>query len=75
MFALMDRVSAIEGLEPKGEIPQAEKGDAGTIEFVDVKFFYPFRPEIMVLKGINFKITAGPRDVVFVERWTTELLG
>ena len=47
MFKLMDRESLIEGLEPKGDAPQSL--DAGTIEFKDVKFFYPFRPEIQVL--------------------------
>jgi len=57
MFKLMDRESQIEGLEPKGDSPQ--KLDAGIIEFKDVKFFYPFRPEIQVLKGINFKISSG----------------
>ena len=46
MFKLMDRESLIEGLEPKGDAPQSL--DAGTIEFKDVKFFYPFRPEIQV---------------------------
>eukprot|EP00435_Cladocopium_sp_Y103_P059194 s354_g21.t1 len=57
MFKLIDRVSLIEGLNPTGNAP--DKLDAGTIEFVDVKFFYPFRPEIQVLKGITFKISAG----------------
>ncbi|OLQ10644.1 Multidrug resistance protein 1 [Symbiodinium microadriaticum] len=57
MFKLLDRVSKIDGLEPKGEIPS--KLDAGTIEFEAVKFFYPFRPEVQVLKGVNFKIQAG----------------
>lgn len=57
MFKLIDRVSQIEGLQPKGDTPQ--KLDAGTIEFQDVKFYYPFRPEIQVLKGITFKISAG----------------
>eukprot|EP00434_Breviolum_minutum_P013893 symbB.v1.2.012251.t1/scaffold843.1/size158467/2 len=57
MFKLMDRESQIEGLEPKGDSPP--KLDAGIIEFKDVKFFYPFRPEIQVLKGINFKISSG----------------
>ncbi|CAK9118150.1 unnamed protein product [Durusdinium trenchii] len=57
MFKLMDRQSQIEGLDPKGDSP--EKLDAGIIEFKEVKFFYPFRPEIQVLKGINFRITTG----------------
>eukprot|EP00435_Cladocopium_sp_Y103_P003448 s4310_g1.t1 len=57
MFQLMDRASLIEGLEPTGETPEAL--DAGTIEFADVKFFYPFRPAIQVLKGISFRILRG----------------
>jgi len=58
MFQLMDRRSTIEGLEPTGDVPN-EKLDAGTIEFEDVKFFYPFRPSIQVLKGIHFRIATG----------------
>mmetsp|Transcript_37903 Transcript_37903/g.84730 ORF Transcript_37903/g.84730 Transcript_37903/m.84730 type:complete len:699 (-) Transcript_37903:43-2139(-) len=57
MFKLMDRQSLIDGLEPTGENPKGLK--AGQIEFQDVKFFYPFRPEIQVLKGITFSISAG----------------
>ncbi|CAE7381505.1 ABCB1, partial [Symbiodinium pilosum] len=57
MFQLMDRVSAIDGLEPVGETPKELQ--AGQIEFSDVKFFYPFRPEVQVLKGITFRISAG----------------
>jgi len=57
MFKLMDRQSAIDGLEPVGDTPKTL--EAGQIEFQDVKFFYPFRPEVQVLKGITFKITAG----------------
>jgi len=57
MFQLMDRVSAIDGLEPTGETPK--QLEAGQIEFRDVKFFYPFRPEVQVLKGITFSISAG----------------
>mmetsp|Transcript_56745 Transcript_56745/g.106497 ORF Transcript_56745/g.106497 Transcript_56745/m.106497 type:complete len:270 (-) Transcript_56745:90-899(-) len=53
----MDRVSAIDGLEPKGDAPKELQ--AGKIEFQDVKFFYPFRPEVQVLKGITFSISAG----------------
>ncbi|CAE7810872.1 ABCB1, partial [Symbiodinium necroappetens] len=57
MFQLMDRVSAIDGLEPTGDTPK--QLEAGQIEFRDVKFFYPFRPEIQVLKGITFSISQG----------------
>lgn len=32
---------------------------AGTIELRDVKFNYPNRPDVPVLKGINIKVEAG----------------
>ncbi|CAK9090245.1 ATP-dependent translocase ABCB1 (ATP-binding cassette sub-family B member 1) (Multidrug resistance protein 1) (P-glycoprotein 1) (Phospholipid transporter ABCB1) (CD antigen CD243) [Durusdinium trenchii] len=60
MFKLLDRASKIDGMEPKGEVPSGPTAlEAGTIEFDQVKFFYPFRPEIQVLKGVNFKIRKG----------------
>lgn len=57
MFKLLDRQSKINGLEPAGETPNAL--EVSCIEFVDVKFFYPFRPQVQVLKGVSFKITKG----------------
>jgi len=57
MFQLLDRVSLIDGLEPKGETPQ--RLEAGHIQFVDVNFFYPFRPQVQVLKGVSFEIKPG----------------
>ena len=64
MFKLMDRQSLIEGLHPKGESP--EKLDPGTIEFEEVKFFYPFRPEIQVgsKRKESQKIQDGPKTKV-----------
>ena len=32
---------------------------AGTVEFRDVKFNYPTRPDVPVLKGINISVAAG----------------
>lgn len=31
----------------------------GTIEFTNVKFSYPLRPHITVLKGLNLSVKAG----------------
>jgi ABC-type multidrug transport system fused ATPase/permease subunit len=65
MFKLMDRETLINGLEPKGTTPDwaadanASQGNSGQIEFENVKFFYPFRKDVTVLKGVNFKIQAG----------------
>lgn len=57
MFKLLDRASKIEGLEPKGTVPS--EINAGRIEFFDVKFFYPFRAQVQVLKGMSFTILPG----------------
>jgi len=59
IFQLLDRPSKIDGLEPDGEEPKWEKADAGEIEFKNVKFSYPFRAEVQVLKGVTFQIQAG----------------
>lgn len=63
MFQLMDRDSLIDGLDPTGTKPNwpadSTKANAGQIEFENVKFFYPFRKDVVVLKGVNFKIEAG----------------
>mmetsp|Transcript_30535 Transcript_30535/g.54595 ORF Transcript_30535/g.54595 Transcript_30535/m.54595 type:complete len:1272 (-) Transcript_30535:403-4218(-) len=57
MFKLLDRRSKIEGLEPMGETPV--EIEAGLIEFRDVHFHYPFRPQVQVLKGVSFTIQPG----------------
>jgi len=62
MFQLMDRESLIDGLNPVGEVPawaETAKAEAGAIEFRDVEFFYPFRADVQVLKGVNFSVHSG----------------
>jgi ATP-binding cassette subfamily B (MDR/TAP) protein 1 len=63
MFELMDRNSLIDGLDPEGAQPswpeEANKTNAGQIEFENVQFFYPFRADVVVLKGVSFKIQSG----------------
>jgi len=59
MFQLLDRQTLINGLHPDGEEPEMPKADAGEIEFQNVQFYYPFRPEVQVLKGVSFQIKAG----------------
>lgn len=61
MFKILDRQSKIDGMNPTGQTPEMPSMEAGTIEFVDVQFHYPFRPEVKVLKGVNFKVKAGQR--------------
>mmetsp|Transcript_113154 Transcript_113154/g.205802 ORF Transcript_113154/g.205802 Transcript_113154/m.205802 type:complete len:1316 (-) Transcript_113154:105-4052(-) len=58
MFKLLDRESKIDGLSDEiGMKPQ--NLDAGIIEFDNVAFRYPFRPDVIVLRGVTFKIASG----------------
>ncbi|CAE7361167.1 ABCB1, partial [Symbiodinium sp. KB8] len=56
VFRLIDQVSKIDATRPTGHIESI--GD-GNIEFKDVYFWYPHRPEVRVLKKLNFKIEKG----------------
>eukprot|EP00403_Amphidinium_massartii_P018274 CAMPEP_0178429642 /NCGR_PEP_ID=MMETSP0689_2-20121128/30907_1 /TAXON_ID=160604 /ORGANISM="Amphidinium massartii, Strain CS-259" /LENGTH=1274 /DNA_ID=CAMNT_0020051469 /DNA_START=66 /DNA_END=3890 /DNA_ORIENTATION=- len=60
MFKLLDRESKIDSWEPKGGTPTFQNPmQAGEIEFQEVRFRYPFRPDVEVLKGMNFKVMQG----------------
>lgn len=56
IFEILDTKSAIDVFESKGKKPGNFKGD---IEFENVHFSYPTRPEAKILKGLNLKIPAG----------------
>lgn len=55
MFELMDRKPLINGLEPDGKTPEGMI-KVGQIEFRNVCFFYPFRPDVQVLQGLSFQV-------------------
>mmetsp|Transcript_37102 Transcript_37102/g.89268 ORF Transcript_37102/g.89268 Transcript_37102/m.89268 type:complete len:505 (-) Transcript_37102:80-1594(-) len=57
LFKLLDRESEIDGLTPTGTIPTCK--NVGTVEFEQVKFAYPFRAEVQVLKSVTFKVSHG----------------
>ncbi|CAE7732669.1 ABCB1 [Symbiodinium pilosum] len=56
VFRLIDQVSKIDATQPTGHIESL--GD-GSLEFKDVYFWYPHRPEVCVLKKLNFTIQKG----------------
>ena len=56
VFRLIDQVSKIDATEPTGHIESI--GD-GSIEFKDVYFRYPHRPDAKVLQKLNFTIEKG----------------
>lgn len=56
IFEMIDRVPAIDSEDEKGKILSYVRGD---IEFKDVDFYYPTRPENVILQGLNMKVKAG----------------
>ena len=56
VFRLIDQESQIDATRPSGRIETI--GD-GRIRFRDVQFWYPHRPEVRVLKTLNFTIEKG----------------
>lgn len=56
VFALLDRASAIDPLSAVGERPAALQG---ALEFKDVTFAYPTRPDHAVLRGLSLRVPAG----------------
>ncbi|ETE63392.1 Multidrug resistance protein 1, partial [Ophiophagus hannah] len=56
IFHLLDRKPAIDSYSEEGE--KLEKFE-GNIEFKDIHFAYPTRPEVQVLQGLNVKINKG----------------
>lgn len=62
IFRLIDRESKVDAMSPSGS--QRNLGN-GTIEFDNVFFTYPHRPELRVLKGLSWKASPG-QSVAFV---------
>ncbi|KAM9973614.1 hypothetical protein ACTFIW_010724 [Dictyostelium discoideum] len=58
IFSLIDRVSEIDPFENKGQTLPEFKGD---IEFKDIKFSYPSRPNKAVFQGFNLVIPHGKK--------------
>lgn len=62
IFELIDRVPQIDSEDGKGKILAYVRGD---IEFKEVTFSYPSRPDILVLRDFCVKVKAG-RTVAIV---------
>lgn len=54
LFETINRKSAIDGTSPDGD--KTASFSTEDIVFKDVRFTYPSRPEVPVLRGVNFKI-------------------
>ena len=55
--AVLEATPDIQGPEPIG--PAEVRDRAPELEFRDVHFFYPTRPEIEVLRGLNLQVRSG----------------
>ncbi|XP_055855395.1 multidrug resistance protein homolog 49 [Episyrphus balteatus] len=62
IFAVIDRQTAIDPMGEEGLRPDSISGD---IEFENLHFKYPSRPEVQVLKGLSVSIKTG-QTVAFV---------
>uniref|UniRef100_H2ZR94 Bile salt export pump n=1 Tax=Ciona savignyi TaxID=51511 RepID=H2ZR94_CIOSA len=56
MFKLLDRVPLIDSEDKSGQVPKFTQGN---INFNSIKFFYPTRPDVQVLKGLTNAIKQG----------------
>ena len=56
LFATIDRIPPIDSADPGGKKPETVEGH---ITFEDVKFTYPSRPEVPILKGLSIAFEAG----------------
>ncbi|KAG8804747.1 GTPase-activating protein, partial [Serendipita sp. 398] len=58
LFATIDRVPPIDSASPDGLKPSRDEIH-GAITIEDVRFNYPSRPDVPILKGINLSFPAG----------------
>nr|XP_039267520.1 ATP-dependent translocase ABCB1-like [Styela clava] len=56
VFAVIDRIPPIDVFSDKGQKPKNVNGE---IEFKNVRFNYPSRAEVEVLKGVSFTVEKG----------------
>ncbi|KAI6024287.1 P-loop containing nucleoside triphosphate hydrolase protein [Pisolithus marmoratus] len=61
LFATIERVPGIDSASPDGLKPEKV---AGEIILEDVRFTYPARPDVPILKGINITFEAGKTTAV-----------
>ena len=56
IYSIIDRVPQIDSSSPAGKLPAAVQGN---IRFANVHFRYPSRPDVTILNGIDFQVSAG----------------
>ncbi|ELK12571.1 ATP-binding cassette sub-family B member 5 [Pteropus alecto] len=62
LFALLEKKPTIDSCSQEGKKPDTCEGN---IEFREVSFFYPCRPDVLILRGLSLSIEKG-KTVAFV---------
>ncbi|XP_054420503.1 ATP-binding cassette sub-family B member 5 [Pteronotus mesoamericanus] len=62
LFALLEKKPTIDSCSQEGKKPDTCEGN---IEFREVSFFYPCRPDVLILRGLSLSIETG-KTVAFV---------
>ncbi|XP_011362782.1 ATP-binding cassette sub-family B member 5 [Pteropus vampyrus] len=62
LFALLEKKPTIDSCSKEGKKPDTCEGN---IEFREVSFFYPCRPDVLILRGLSLSIEKG-KTVAFV---------
>uniref|UniRef100_UPI004038F499 ATP-binding cassette sub-family B member 5 n=1 Tax=Callospermophilus lateralis TaxID=76772 RepID=UPI004038F499 len=62
LFALLEKKPTIDSHSQKGKKPDTCEGN---LEFREVSFFYPCRPDVFILRGLSLSIEKG-KTVAFV---------
>ncbi|CAH8349320.1 unnamed protein product [Eruca vesicaria subsp. sativa] len=61
VFAVLDRFTSIDPEDPDGYKPERL---TGRVEFLDVDFSYPTRPDVMIFKDFSIDIDAGKSTAI-----------
>ncbi|KAL1198217.1 ABC transporter B family member 15 [Cardamine amara subsp. amara] len=61
VFAVLDRYTSIDSEDPDGHEPEKIMG---RVEFLDVDFAYPTRPDVMIFKNFSIEIDAGKSTAI-----------
>ncbi|XP_067862964.1 ATP-binding cassette, sub-family B (MDR/TAP), member 4 isoform X2 [Heptranchias perlo] len=56
IFHIIDQEPSIDSFSESGHKPNQIKGD---VEFINVHFSYPSRPDVKILKGLHLKLNSG----------------
>ena len=59
MFDVINRKPLIDGFSEEGQRPSITDDVSGHIEFRNVQFAYPSRPQNIVCRGYNLSLKAG----------------